>query len=103
MAVLHIPFDSTNHSQRIRECLRHLEEGRQGLINEVATMSLMIDGDGSSETHFDAVRIKYGFPSNTVAKAAKEELASCLSKITTDSSITSVQAALLQAFNKFRN
>jgi len=102
-AISHLPFDNTNHSQRIRECLNNLERGRNELVAEVSTMELMIDGDGSNVSHFEAVRVKYGFPDTTVAKAAFEELAALKGKLDSDASTSNVKAAMLQAFNKFRN
>lgn len=82
--------------------LRRFEEGFRDLNAIFATMGLMIDGDGSSADHFGYIKDKFGFDDNAGAKAGYEELASCLEKLNTDSSVSSVNAAILQVLNKFR-
>jgi hypothetical protein len=103
MPVQHIGFDKTSqHGNRLFSHLNRLEIGLEGLNDELATMSLMIDGDGTSDTHFTYMTSKYGFTDNATAKAAFEEMSSFLAKLNTDNSVTNVSSALLQAFNKFR-
>jgi hypothetical protein len=65
-------------------------------------MSLMIDGDGSSSTHYTYMQGKFGFVDDAAAKSAFEELSSVLFKLNTNDSVSSVNAAILQVFNKFR-
>jgi tetrahydromethanopterin S-methyltransferase subunit H len=103
MAVTHIAFnDQLTHGRILRRGLNELQEGRE-LINEIiATMATMLNGDGTSSTHFDYFLPKFGFSSNADAKSAWDELNSLASKFNTDASVTNVQSALLQAFNKFR-
>ena len=62
----------------------------------------MIDGDGSQAGHFTYATAKFGFSSDAVTKAAYEELQSLASKLNANSSVTNVNAALVQSFNKFR-
>lgn len=103
MAFQKIAFNDTlPHGRLLRHALASLEQGQEGLVDILAAMILMIDGDGSQVTHFDEVMSRFGFPSTTVAKAAYDELQSVKAKITVDSSVTNVNAALVQAFNKFR-
>lgn len=103
MAISKIAFnDGLPHGAMLRRALTNLELGQEGLVDILAAMVLMIDGDGSQVTHFDEVMTRFAFPSTTVAKAAYDELQSLRSKITVDSSVTNVNAAMLQAFNKFR-
>ncbi len=68
----------------------------------LATMTLMIDGDGSDAAHFSYMQSKFGFADNATAKAGYEELASALAKLNTDGSVSNVNAAILQLLNKFR-
>lgn len=103
MAVSHISYQqNTQHGAKLAGALVRLEDAF-GDLNEIKnTMALMIDGDGSSATHFAYMQDKFGFVDNAGAKAAYEELASVLSKLNTNSSVTDVNAAILQVFNKFR-
>lgn len=103
MAVTHIVFNaSPSWGAMLRQSLRDLENGLDGLNDTIACMSRMIDGDGSSEAHFTYMVNRYGFTTNAEAKAAFEELNSLASKLNTNASVTDVNAALLQAFSKFR-
>lgn len=79
-----------------------LEEGRETLVKAKDVMQVMIDGDGSSATHFTEVTARFGFTDNATAKAGWDELNSALFKLTTDAQVSSVQAAMLQLFSKLR-
>jgi len=103
MAVNHIAFnDQTTHGRLLRRALQQQEEGLQNLNEVIATMALMIDGDGSDATHFAYATPKFGFTNDAAAKAAWDELNSLAGKLNTDGSVTFVNAAMKQAFNKFR-
>lgn len=103
MAVLHLAFgENSAHGSQLRNDLRSLENGLNGIKDRLATMALMIDGNGSDAAHFTYLTDKFGFADNATAKAAYEELQSCYSKLSGNGSVTNVNAALLQAFNKFR-
>lgn len=103
MAVTHIKFnDQTNLGRRIRRALQQLEEGREELRDVISSMATMIDGDGSEATHFGYATTEGDFVSDAVTKAAFEELNSLYSKMNSDNSVSFVDAALTQAFNKFR-
>lgn len=103
MAVNHIAFnDQTNHGRILRRALQHVEEGLKELNDLLATMQQMIDGDGSQAAHFTYATEKFGFGSDAITKAAWDELNSLASKLNTNANVSDVNAALLQAFNKFR-
>jgi hypothetical protein len=103
MAVAHINFNSgTQHGALLRSGLQRLEDAFHDLNELKSTMALMIDGDGSQAAHFPYMTQKFSFDNDAGAKAAWEELNSLLFKLNTDASVSSVNAALLQAFNKFR-
>ena len=103
MATTHLAFnDQLTHGRMLRRGLDQLEEGREGINDVLASMTTMIDGDGSSAAHFTLATAKFGFPTDAAAKAAWDELNSLAAKFNTDASVSSVQSALLQAFNKFR-
>lgn len=103
MAVSHLQFnDQLQHGRQLRRHLQMLEESTEGFADVLATMALMLDGDGSSTTHFDYVTSKYGFESNEAAMAAWNELNSLYSKFNSDNQVSNVKSAFTQAFNKFR-
>lgn len=103
MAVSHLSFnDQLTHGRILRSSINKLEEGLEELQDVLATMALMLDGDGSQAAHFAYATTKFGFSSDANAKAAYDELNSLSAKLTTDASVSNVNAAMLQAFNKFR-
>ena len=116
MSVGHYGFDDQTPHGRIQ---RRVMTGAETLLDEgkdlLAVYQQMIDGDGSNISHFDYVvrRFKYGGhdgtagtavtdAQRTVAKAAWDEFQSFMSKFTGDGAVSSVNAAMLQAFAKFR-
>lgn len=114
MAISHLQFNrSTYHGSLLAQGLA-LETAREQLIKARDVMLTMIDGgDASNVANFDEVVRKFGVEGwvadnapttaqRTTAKAIYDELSSAISKITTDGSVSSVQAALLQLFNKLR-
>lgn len=102
MAISFLPFnDQIGHGRAIRRCLNQLHDGRQGLIDLIATLQRQIDGDSSDASQFTFMTSDCGFPDNATAKAAWDELNSLMFKLTTDSSQSSMNAAILQALSKF--
>jgi hypothetical protein len=102
MAVSHIAFnDQISHGRDLRRCLQQMEESHVGLNDVLLVMAQMIDGDGSQAAHFTYVTTKFGFDSDAKSKAAWDELQSLASKFNTDASVSSVKAALAQAFARF--
>lgn len=103
MAFTHIYFSAaTEYGSRLRSALSQVESGLDALIHARDTVTLMIDGDGSNATQFGEVTARYAFVDNAAAKAAWDELNSYIAKETTDSSVSSVDAARKQLFNKLR-
>ena len=103
MAMTHIQFnDQLQHGRYLRRAIQMIEEGRETLVKTKDVMQTMIDGDGTDAAQFTEVTARFGFTNNATAKAGWDELNSALSKITTDASVTNVQAALLQLFSKLR-
>lgn len=103
MAYTHFQISPTStHGPQLRNALTTLETGYQNCLNMLGTIPTMIDGDGSQVAHFAEVTARFGFQSDAQSKAAWEELQSMMSKLTGDGSVTFVNAALKQAWNKFR-
>ncbi len=90
------------YGQRLLGGLTQFENGLKTISDIRDTMTLMIDGDGSNESMFNEVTLRFGTISNTASKAAWDELNSCLAKQFTDGSITFVNAAREQLFDKLR-
>lgn len=103
MAVAHIDFNhDTRDASRLTRYMLGLEENYNGLNRELATLALMIDGDPSNAANYTYMKDRYSFVDNAEAKGAYDELSSLMFKLNTNGSVTDVNAALLQAFNKFR-
>jgi hypothetical protein len=103
MAFAHIYVDQTKpHGAQLRNMLNQLENGRNQLLALVDCIVTMIDGDSAVAANYGEVASRFGFPDTTTAKAAFDELNSLKSKLATDADVTNVQAAMLQAFSKFR-
>lgn len=103
MAISHLQFNDQLQHGRI---LRRVLNAGEALLDEgndlLATIPTMIDGDGSSAAHFAEVVTRFGFADTATAKLAWEEFQSMMSKVTGNGSVSSVNAALVQAFGKFR-
>ncbi len=114
MAIGHLDFDDGLAGGRdVRRVLSGLETGYDGLLDLIATMAQQVDGDGSAIAHFTYFVQQYGAGGwkdsvavtdahRTVAKGMWDELNSLKGKLDTDASVSSVRAALLQAFAKMR-
>ncbi len=103
MAFTHIQIgNASTHGPQLRAMLSNLEAGQQQLFDIVATIITMMEGDGSSSAHFSEVMVRYGVVDLATAKAMYEELQSLKGKLDNDGSVTFVNAAMNQAFNKFR-
>ena len=97
MASTDINFDRSNQfGQEIKAYLnavRKCNDDGQKIIDAIVHM---VDGDGSAAAHFAELVTKGTFPTNEDAQAMYNELASLNAKLTTDSSVTSVDAAMKQ-------
>lgn len=102
MAVGHYNIGLGSHSNLLKGALTALEQAYEGMKDVIAVGPQMIDGDGSDAAHFTYFAEKFGFATNAIAKAAWEEFQSLYSKFSGDGSVSNVNAAMLQAFAKFR-
>lgn len=102
MTVSHIAFDqNTEYGTQLRVALNSLEKGKKDLNDLLSVMATMLDGDGSSPSHFDYFVPRFGFLTNVGAQAAYNELQALMFKLSTDASVDHVDAAMTQAFSKF--
>ena len=99
MATNYIKFDDTSHGGRLlRNGLNQLESGLNTLKGVLGMLDQAKDDGNVSGT----ISTLLGTPDITTAQAAYSELSADLAKLTTDASVTNVQTALTQLFNKFR-
>lgn len=102
MASTNINFDRSNQlGQEIKSLLVAYRKVNQDGKNIINHMVHVIDGDGTQEIHFQPLADMGAFPTAADAMAAYNELASVNAKLTTDNSVTSVDAALKQVCDKF--
>ena len=105
MAVDHFHYQFNPAAQsgaRLRSSLAQLEQGRNALLAELATMTADLTGDGSLDAHFTNVTTRYGFGSNEYARAAWNELNSAAFKMNTNAPVSDVKAAFDQLFTRLR-
>lgn len=103
MAFTHIHFDdSTQYGRILRRMLTTNEQADDQLADVVALFQSMIDGDGSQDGHYTEVTVRFGFPSNAIAHAAFNELASAYAKTSGDGAVTNARAARDQLFAYLR-
>lgn len=103
MAYTHIYFnENTPYGRKLRFALNQLEEGVEAINDIFNAMVQMKDGDGSQAVHFARNTTLFGFESDAKSKEAYDEINSLQAKLNTNNSVTDVNAALLQAFNKLR-
>jgi len=101
MAATNIDFDRSNQfGQEIKAYLNALRKINQDGPNILQAIIHMVDGDGSQEAHFAELVSSGIYPTNADAMASYNELASVNAKLTTDSSVTSVDAAIKQVCAK---
>lgn len=99
MAFTHIHFDdTTQYGRMLRQMLRTNEDADDRLTDIMSLVQSMIDGDGSQDAHFTEVTIRFGFPSNALAHAAFNELASAYAKTSGNGAVTNSRAARDQLF-----
>jgi hypothetical protein len=99
MAFDHIHFDDTTQYGRIlRRMLNTNESGDDQFTDTMSLLESMLDGDGSSDAHYTEITVRFGFPSNALAHAAFNELASGYAKTSGNGAVTNVRAARDQMF-----
>ncbi len=91
--------DSTHGGRLLRSAISQFEAGYNALKQ---VQGCMIQSLSSGSPQVQSFLDFWGFPDMATAQAAYDEFSSMMGKITTDASVSSVQAALNQAFNKFR-
>lgn len=102
MAATHISFNhGTPHGALLHNALTGMENNLAQLVRVRDTMGLMI-GSANDGTDYDAMADKFGCATGAAAQAMWNELNSALYKLTTNASVSDVNAALLQVFNKLR-
>lgn len=109
MAFAWMYFDG-NKGPLLRNALNQLESARDTFFDTHATifgvrdmMIQMRSGDGSSETHYAEVQIRFAFVDNTQAKAAFDEIASACGSLQSGSATADqINAALSQLFARLR-
>ena len=95
--------DQLNHGRMLRRMLNLSEEGDDLFRDVRAVMIQMCDGnDTSSSANFGEVTARFGFVNNAASKAAFDEIDSAYSKISGDTSVSSVRSARDQIFDKLR-
>jgi hypothetical protein len=103
MAFNHIHFDdTTQYGRLLRQMVRTNENADDQMSDIVALFQSMLDGDGSADGHYTEVTIRFGFPSNAIAHAAFNELASAYAKTSGNGAVTNSRAARDQLFAYLR-
>lgn len=104
MAANIILFDQTKSPMReVVEAVKAIRDNLAKLGNARAVMTQYRDGDGSQAAHWDLLALAGGFSAgdyatpDAAAKAMFDEIDSLYAKLTTDGSVTQVNAAILQA------
>lgn len=103
MAFAHIHFnDQIQYGRSLRRALNISEEADDLLTDVRDLMVQMRNGDGSQDVHYAELTTRFGFTSDTQARAAFEELDSAYSKTSGNGSVTNVRAARDQFYAKLR-
>lgn len=108
MAAGIIQYDRNSDVMRpIVRYLQQLRDARDGLVNQLAVLTQYRNGDGSSATHYSLLAVAGEFvaggdyaDANAAAKASFDELSSLVGKLTTNSSVSDMLAALNQGCAK---
>ena len=95
MAAKYIPVVSTEHGNALKLALKQLAQARSSLLAMQGIMTQAIDTTPDPDD-YTLLETTFGLPAGQGA-AAKAELDSVVSKITVDSSVTNVAAAITQA------
>jgi hypothetical protein len=103
MAFNHIHFDdTTQYGRLLRQMIRTNEAADDQLADVMSLMQSMLDGDGSQDAHYTELTVRFAFPSNAIAHAAFNELASAYAKTSGNGAVTNVRAARDQMFAYLR-
>jgi hypothetical protein len=103
MAYNLITFDaSLPYGRLLRNMLTANESADEQMAKVFRLIQDALEGDGTSDAHYDKVMSLFAFESNTKAHAFYEELASAFSKTSGNGSVSNVRAARDQLFAKLR-
>ncbi len=80
--------------------MQQVRNGRELLRIAIADLQTMIDNDGAQTSDYATMATLCGFPDAATAKASWDEINSLFGKISTDSSVSSVYAAVNQCCAK---
>jgi hypothetical protein len=100
--------ERTQHGFLLRQFLTSLEDALDRGNDVRNSLIQMRDGDGSQASHYAYATAKFeakdgtGQLSDAVMKSIFDELDSCMSKLNTDGSVSSVNAAIVQIIAKLR-
>ncbi len=96
--------DQSQYGRMLRRMLQMSEEADDLMADVRDLMIQMRDGadNAADPTNYSEITTRFGFGSNTIARAAFLELDSAYSKISGNGSVDSVRAARDQLFNKLR-
>lgn len=97
--LLYNPQTST-HGKYVVQAVAGLENGKRALAKAIGVLGLMIDNAGTQDADYATMATRIGASDGASARKIWDELNSANAKITTDASVTSVNAALEQLFNK---
>lgn len=102
MAVTHIYSSrATEYGAKLHTALDQFDAGLRGLIEIAGTMDFMHDeAQATTEDKWAPLKPYFGFATGVAAKAAYDELMSLIAKLTTDASVTFVDAAIKQVRKK---
>lgn len=104
MAYAHILFNPLSQfGSKLRNMLVTNENADDLFIDLRDVMVQMIDGDGSSDTHYARVQALFGFDTIVTAHAAFLEIDSAFAKTSGNGSVSNVRAARDQMFAKLRS
>lgn len=100
----HIYFnDQTPFGRWLKNWLKSSEadDDQQADIRDV--MVQMLEGDGSQDTHYSTIKIRFGFETDAKAREAFAEIDSAYAKTSGNDSVSNVRAARDQLFAKLRS
>lgn len=101
MANTSIQFDRANQfGQEIKAVLNAIRKVNDDLPKVLESIIHMVDGDGSQAAHFAPLVTLGIYPTNEMAQASYNELASVNAKLTTNASVDNVDAAMKQVCAK---
>jgi hypothetical protein len=102
MAAAYLKYNpsTSTHGRYIQSLITSFRQSVPGLADCLANFATMIDGDPSNVANYTVLTTAIGAPDNATAKAIYDELTSLNIKLQSDSQVTNVHAAIVQAIAK---